>query len=104
MSCRGQSECSPWPRRSARGISVASTTDAQAVEDALLGGRLRLLQPAVGYRSAIDPILLAAVVPARNGQRVLDLGCGVGTAMLCLAARVPDVAVAGLEIQGDMAA
>jgi tRNA1(Val) A37 N6-methylase TrmN6 len=76
----------------------------EPVEDALLGGRLRMLQPASGYRSAIDPILLAAVVPAKSAQRVLDMGCGVGTAMLCLAARIPNVTVVGLEIQEEMAA
>ena len=68
-------------------------------EDALLGGRVRLIQPRRGYRAATDPVLLAAAVPARPGERVLDLGCGVGAAALCLAARVPDVDLHGLEIQ-----
>jgi len=57
-----------------------------STEDALLGGRVRLLQAKVGYRAAIDPVLLAAAIPARAGQRVLDLGCGAGAASLCLAA------------------
>ncbi|MCP5372520.1 MAG: methyltransferase [Hyphomicrobiales bacterium] len=69
-----------------------------------MNGRLRLRQPAAGYRAAIDPVFLAAAVPARAGQRVLDLGTGVGTAALCLAARVPGVAVVGLEIQPAYAA
>src|SRR5262245_4182707 len=30
--------------------------------DALLGGRVRFTQPEAGYRAAIDPVLLAAVV------------------------------------------
>jgi tRNA1(Val) A37 N6-methylase TrmN6 len=47
----------------------------------------------------VDPVLLAASVPARAGQGVLDLGCGVGVAALCLGARVPGVALAGLELQ-----
>ena len=29
-------------------------------EDRLLGGRIRLKQPAAGYRVAIDPVFLAA--------------------------------------------
>ena len=33
-------------------------------EDALLNGRVRLLQPETGYRAAIDPVLLAAAIPA----------------------------------------
>jgi len=73
-------------------------------EDALLGGRVRLLQPRSGYRAATDPVLLAAAVPARAGERVLDLGCGAGAAALCLAARVPGLALTGLEVQADYAA
>lgn len=72
-------------------------------EDALLGGRVRLRQPAQGYRAAIDPVLLAAAVPAKGGEHVLDLGCGVGAAALCLLARLPGVAVTGLELQPEMA-
>lgn len=65
--------------------------------NAFLGGRLQLWQPARGYRATTDPVLLAASVPARAGERVLDLGCGVGTAALCLWARVPGLALTGLE-------
>jgi tRNA1(Val) A37 N6-methylase TrmN6 len=68
-------------------------------EDRLLGGRVRLLQPLKGYRAATDPVLLAAAVAARPGQRVLDLGCGAGAAVFCLAARVPGLELHGLEIQ-----
>ncbi len=72
-------------------------------EDGFLGGRLRLRQPAEGYRAAIDPVLLAAAVPAMAGQRVADLGCGVATAGLCLMARVSGLAVTGLELQPALA-
>ena len=65
--------------------------------DSILGGRVRLLQPPRGYRAAIDPVLLAAAVPALPGMRVLDLGTGTGAAALCLAARVPGVHVTGIE-------
>ncbi len=68
-------------------------------EDLLLGGRVRLRQPAVGYRAATDPVLLAAAVPARRGDRVLELGCGVGAALYCLAVRVGGLALTGLDIQ-----
>ncbi|SHL38426.1 tRNA1(Val) A37 N6-methylase TrmN6 [Roseovarius marisflavi] len=67
--------------------------------DAFLGGRLVIAQPKVGYRAGVDPVLLAASVPARAGERVLDLGCGGGVAGLCLAARVPGLRLAGLEVQ-----
>ncbi len=71
--------------------------------DDFLGGRLKLTQPRDGYRAGIDPVLLAASVPAKAGQTVFDIGCGVGAAMLCVAVRVPGVKVAGLEIQAQYA-
>lgn len=71
----------------------------QLSDDKFLCGRLRLLQPLQGYRAATDPVLLAAACPAEPGQSVLDLGCGAGAAALCLGARVPGLALAGLELQ-----
>jgi len=73
-------------------------------EDAFLGGRLSVLQPRAGFRAAMDAVLLAAACPARSGERVLELGCGAGVASLCLGARVPGLALAGLELQPDYAA
>ena len=67
-------------------------------DDTLMGGRVRLRQPRGGYRVAIDPVLLAACVPARAGELVLDAGAGTGAAALCLAARVAGVDVVGLEL------
>ena len=71
--------------------------------DAFLCGRLHLWQPVQGYRAATDAVLLAAACPAMAGQSVLDLGCGVGAASLCLATRVPGLHLAGLEVQPDYA-
>lgn len=73
-------------------------------ENAYLGGRLIIRQPARGYRAGVDPVLLAASVPAKSGDTVLELGCGVGTAALCLAARVPGLALTGIELQSAYAA
>lgn len=73
-------------------------------EDEFLGGRLVIRQPVDGYRAGSDPMFLAAAVPARPGDRVLDLGCGVGTASLCLLERLKDVTVVGLELQPGLAA
>lgn len=69
-----------------------------ASDDAFLGGRLKILQPAGGYRAATDPVLLAASVAAGQSQTVLELGCGVGVASLCLAWRT-GAQVTGLELQ-----
>ncbi len=71
--------------------------------DSFLGGRLRIWQPKQGYRAAMDPVLLAAACPAQPGQSVLELGCGAGVAVLCLAARVPGISLVGVEIQPDYA-
>jgi tRNA1(Val) A37 N6-methylase TrmN6 len=81
---------------------VSEAEPPSFTEDRLLGGRVRVRQPAEGYRAAIDPVLLAAAVVAEPHQLVLDVGCGSGAAMLCLAARVPDCRVVGLEMQRDL--
>ncbi|WP_240782368.1 tRNA1(Val) (adenine(37)-N6)-methyltransferase [Roseococcus sp. SYP-B2431] len=73
-------------------------------EDGLLGGRVRLLQPRQGFRAAIDPVLLAAFVPARSGEAVLEIGCGTGAAFLCLAARARGVTVTAIERDPELAA
>jgi tRNA1(Val) A37 N6-methylase TrmN6 len=72
--------------------------------DRLLGGRVILVQPARGNRAAIDPVFLAAAVPARPSEHVLELGCGTGAAALCLAARVPGCKVEGIDVQEDLVA
>lgn len=71
--------------------------------DAFLGGQVHLYQPQKGYRAGVDPVLLAASVNAVAGQSVLDLGCGGGAAILCLAARVSDLRLSGVERQADYA-
>jgi tRNA1(Val) A37 N6-methylase TrmN6 len=74
---------------------------AETTLDHVLGGRVALAQPAAGYRAAIDPVLLAAAIDAAPGERVVDLGCGVGTAALCLMQRVPELRVAGIDGDPD---
>lgn len=73
-----------------------------ATEDLILGGRVRLRQPANGDRAAIDPVFVAAAIPAQPQDHILDLGCGSGAAMLCLAARVPQCRIFGLDLQRDL--
>jgi tRNA1(Val) A37 N6-methylase TrmN6 len=73
-------------------------------EDAILGGRLRLRQPRRGHRVGHDAVLLAAACPARAGDAIADLGAGVGSVGLAVAARVPDVSVTLIEIDPKLAA
>lgn len=70
----------------------------------LLGGRVTHHQPAEGHRTGIEPVLLAAAIPARAGDLVLEGGTGSGAGLLCLAARIPGVRAIGVERDADMAA
>lgn len=74
-------------------------TQTDTTFDAFLGGRLMLRQPTKGYRAGVDPVLLAAAVPAQSGQSVLELGCGTGAALLCLATRVSGLGLHAVEVQ-----
>ena len=71
----------------------------KTTKDAFLGGLLTLEQPVTGYRAGVDPVLLAASVPANAGERVLELGCGTGAALLCLGTRVQGLTLHGVELQ-----
>jgi tRNA1(Val) A37 N6-methylase TrmN6 len=66
-------------------------------EDRLLGGRVRLRQPKLGYRAGVDAALLAAACDAEPGERVLDAGCGPGAVLLAAAVRRPRARFVGLE-------
>lgn len=72
--------------------------------DGFLGGQLHIRQPKDGYRAATDPVFLAASVDAVAGESVLELGCGVGVASLCLATRVRGLNITGIEVQVEYAA
>ncbi|HVJ42549.1 MAG TPA: methyltransferase [Dongiaceae bacterium] len=83
---------------------LATMSDLPITTDAFLGGRLTLRQPRDGYRAAIDPVLLAAAVTAPEEARLVDLGCGVGTAGLCVLARLPGISCTGIDIQAPLVA
>jgi tRNA1(Val) A37 N6-methylase TrmN6 len=72
--------------------------------DDFLGGRISVVQPRRGHRAGSDAVLLAASAPVRAGERVLDVGAGVGVAGLCLLARVPDAQVTAVEIDAGLCA
>ncbi len=69
----------------------------EPTENALLAGRVRLLQSARGYRAGMDAALLAAAVAAKPGETVLEAGCGAGAVLTQIAARHPGVALVGVE-------
>jgi tRNA1(Val) A37 N6-methylase TrmN6 len=72
-------------------------------EDAFLGGQLRLRQPKSGHRAGHDAMLLAAATPACPGDRVVDLGAGVGAAGLAVAKRVAGIKLILVEIDEALA-
>ena len=76
-------------------------TDAVTL-DWFLNGRITVAQPKNGFRAGHDSVLLAASVPAEPGSRIVELGSGAGVASLCLAARVSDVVILGVEIDFDL--
>src|SRR5687767_11651392 len=75
----------------------------EVTHDTLLRGRIRLYQPARGFRASLDPVLLAAFVTPPCG-RFLDIGCGTGALSFLLLARDPGASGVGVEIQPRLAA
>lgn len=73
-----------------------------AEEIHVLDKRVKLLQPADrGFRTSLDSVMLAAACPARDGDHVLDMGCGVGGASFCLTYRLPRLRLIGIEREED---
>ena len=70
--------------------------------DAFLGGKLTLMQPRSGHRAGLDAVMLAAAAPATPGAAILDAGCGIGVVGLCIAARVPQCRITGIEIDAEL--
>jgi tRNA1Val (adenine37-N6)-methyltransferase len=76
----------------------------RATRGTLLDGRVAYAQPAQGFRSGIEPVLLAAAIDARPGQTVLEAGTGAGAGLLCLMARVAGLTGIGIERDPALAA
>jgi tRNA1Val (adenine37-N6)-methyltransferase len=72
--------------------------------DGFLGGRVVAQQPRVGFRSGTDAVMLAAAVPGKPGDEVLELGCGAGIASLCFVSRITDCHVTGVELAPELVA
>lgn len=63
---------------------------------------LRLLQREKGYRSALDPVLLANFITAEKNDRVIDLGTGNGIIAILTALNYPKTRVTGIDIQDGL--
>lgn len=75
-----------------------SDPDTDLTKDFFLNGKLQLLQPKRGHRAGHDAILLAAATQAKEGDRVVEFGAGVGTAGLAVARRVGNVRLDLVEV------
>jgi tRNA1(Val) A37 N6-methylase TrmN6 len=71
--------------------------------DKFIGGRVVVRQMDSGFRSGLDAVMLAASIPAKAGEEVLELGVGAGAASLCLARRT-NCSVFGIEIDPALTA
>lgn len=71
--------------------------------DTLANGTIQLLQPQVGHRVALDPLLLADFVSLRQGERVADLGTGNGVIPLLLARQSLAASFVGIELNAEAA-
>lgn len=65
----------------------------------VLNKALRLRQAQSGFKTSIESVFLGAACPARYGQSVLDMGCGVGSAGLCVLKRVDGTTLTGFDFQ-----
>lgn len=71
-------------------------------EDGFLGGKIRIRQPVKGFRAGSDAVLLASSVALAAKGSLLDVGCGVGTAALCVRHRFPESVIYGIEFQKEL--
>lgn len=78
-------------------------TREATTEDTVYQGRVKLVQPAEGFRAGFDSLLLAAALPELEGGEALELGCGCGGALLPAAFRLPGVSFTGVEQDGAVA-
>ena len=84
-------------------MDTAETPPVEVVENGLLNGRVRLKQPARGYRAGMDAALLAAAAPVAAGERLFEAGCGAGAVLMQIAARRTGCFLTGLERDEAMA-
>ncbi|MEP9376547.1 methyltransferase [Aquabacter sp. CN5-332] len=76
--------------------------DFPTTRDAILDGRLTLIQPAKGHRIGHDAVLLAATAP-RDTYLIADFGAGVGGAGLAALVRLPGAKGILVEIDPALA-
>lgn len=81
-------------------------TGAEITQDALLGGKVALLQPKEGFRAGTDSVLLAASLAGLElkGNRVAEFGCGAGGALFPAMYHLDGASFTGVEQDADILA
>ena len=74
---------------------------SHTTKNKFLGEKLDIWQFSEGFRGTTDTVLLAASVKASSGEKVLELGCGVGVGLCCLLYRVSGLEAYGIEIDPE---
>ncbi len=81
--------------------NIIADKDPSCTRLTLLNGRVKLLQPSIGYRVGIDPVFLAASVP-HTCRKLLDVGSGIGSASFCALSRIPNCQTTNIEIVPEL--
>ena len=77
---------------------MSPSSKPDVIETTLLRGQVKLLQPREGFHASMDTVLLAAACKVKEGQSLLDVGCGVGSAGLCVALKNKSIYLNGIDI------
>ena len=73
--------------------------------DYLLNKKIKIFQPKDGYRASTDAVFLSSLLDSKKVKKddtILDVGSGTGAISLCLASRLKDVKITGIDIQKDL--
>mgnify|MGYP003308971670 CR=1 FL=1 len=73
--------------------------------DYLLDKKVKIFQPVDGYRASTDAVFLSSLLDSKKVKKddtILDVGSGPGAISLCLASRLKDVKITGIDIQKDL--
>jgi tRNA1(Val) A37 N6-methylase TrmN6 len=73
--------------------------------DYLLDKKVKIFQPVDGYRASTDAVFLSSLLDSKKVKKddtILDVGSGTGAISLCLASRLKDVKITGIDIQKDL--